>query len=119
MAERKVRKVIDEHCEVNPYDILETSLDEAIAKLQTLRRMYGGDAYTSYDIGDSFGDYYVDVTLHWHREETDSEYDKRIQQALKRSESAKLSAAKKKVTLAKEERILYERLKEKYENGTT
>ena len=52
-----------------------------------------------------------------YRDETDQEYKKRIQEEKKRKDLAKLSAQKRKETIEKIEKTLYEKLKNKYEKN--
>ncbi len=113
-----VRKMLKEHKGIETYQILDTTLDTAISTLEALRQVAGGDAILDHDICDSYGDYYVDLTLYWERPETDTEYTKRVEQNAKRSATAKRSAAKRKKQEALDELALYEKLKEKY-NGKT
>ena len=110
------RKTIKEYQCLETYQILDTDLDTAISTLEALRRAAGGDAILAADIGESYGDYYIDLALNWNRPETDGEYDKRQATNAKRAESARKSTLERKKQDEKAELALYKKLKAKYDD---
>lgn len=56
----------------------------------------------------------IDVVVRYYRDETDEEFEKRIESDIKKSEAAKKRAENKKIEKEKKDRLLYEQLKKKF-----
>jgi len=98
-------------------DLFEGTLEEVSKKVLSLKDKLK-ESYKEIRIASTFDydgnrEYYLEV----YRDETDEEYNKRIELAKKKSESAKLAAKNRKEAQKKRELSLLKTLKEKYERN--